>query len=366
LSSREKVIRKLVERGLEVAEVLRRGEIPILEYRSLSKTNVIFDLSRRSYKLGDKKVMIRGDRKTSLKRLTSLLFFMRIMKERAEVGISTTKRDYYYLQKSRHPLLQPSSQAESDDIITMAEVHFNMNREIFGVIAQSKGYLYGDITLEEPRLTVNCLKTGGDGYSVPGNVEDIKIKEANIKLMLAIEKEGIYRNLMELGIPEELKIGIAMLGGQPSRGMRRMLRKFSDFGIPIAIWTDLNPYSLRIATNIMYGSIQSAHVPGLSVPSARFIGLEAEDVDEVFRRVKRIALEPLTEEDLRCAGDNLDLPYMQGDEGYWIRQNEWFLEKKKKMELEAFNTLTKHARELKGVYVEYIKRKVKEKMEIDI
>ena len=200
-----------MERGLEVAEVLRRGEIPILEYRSLSKTNVIFDLSRRSYKLGDKKVMIRGDRKTSLKRLTSLLFFMRVMKERAEVGISTTKRDYYYLQKSRHPLLQPSSQAESDDIITMAEVHFNMNREIFGVIAQSKGYLYGDITLEEPRLTVNCLKTGGDGYSVPGNVEDIKIKEANIKLMLAIEKEGIYRNLMELGIPED-KILVARDG----------------------------------------------------------------------------------------------------------------------------------------------------------
>jgi len=362
----EFVFKKLKAFGQNLKEKIERGEVPVVQHRKLTKTNVKFDLDLHSYELGDSLVDIRGDRKASLKKLVALTFLSRVAAERLTIGLSTTKRDYYYLQKSRHPLLIPANQAESDEIIKIAEVYYNLSRESLGIVAQSKGYLYGDITLKEPKMTVNCLKTGGDGYSVPGNVEFIQIKEANIKVLVAIEKEGIYRNLMELGIPEKLKIGIAMLGGQPSRGMRRMLRKFSDYGVPIAILTDLNPYSLRIAANIIYGSIQSAHISMLSAPNAKFIGLEVSDVDRFFGKVKKIALEPMTEEDLKAAQDNMNLPYMQGDNGYWLNENDWFIKNKKKTELEAFNALTKHATDLEEVYTNYLKVKIKEKIGVNL
>lgn len=362
----DEVMKKLEKLGLQLGEALSKGEIPSVVHRRLSKSNVKFDLDLHTYELGEDVAEIRGDRKSSLKKLTALAFLTRVSHERLQIGLSTTKRDYYYLQKSRHPLLMPANQAESDDVIKVAEVIHNSSRESFGVVAQSKGYLYGDITLREPKMTVNCARTGGDGYSVPGNVEYIEIQEANIKALIAIEKEGIYRNLMELGIPEKLKIGIAMLGGQPSRGMRRMLRKFSDGGYPIGILTDLNPYSLRIAANVIYGSIQSAHISKLSAANAEFIGLESADIDRFFPKVRRVVLEPLTEEDLKATNDNVSLPYMQGDDGYWLRENQWFVENQKKTELEAFNALTKHARDLEDVYLRYIREKAKEKLNVSL
>ena len=362
----QEVMDRLKELGSRISDTLSKGDIPSVEHRRLSKSNVKFDLNLHTYELGNGSTEIRGDRKSSLKKLTALAFLTRVSHERLEIGLSTTKRDYYYLQKSRHPLLIPSNQAESDDVIRVAEVLHELSRETFGVVAQSKGYLYGDITLKEPKMTINCMQTGGDGYSVPGNVEYIEIDNSNIKALIAIEKEGIYRNLMELGIPERLKIGVAMLGGQPSRGMRRMLRKFSDAGYPIGIWTDLNPYSLRIAANIIYGSIQSAHISRLSAPNAKFMGLETQDVDKVFSKVRRVVLEPLTEEDLKATNDNVSLPYMQGDDGYWLRENQWFIENLKKTELEAFNALTKHARELEEVYLQYLKAKTKEKLSVTL
>lgn len=362
----EEVMAKLKEHGSKIRSLVSSGEVPSIFHRKLSKSNVFFDLENHTYRLGDQTSEIRGDRKSSLKKLVALTFMTRVALERMEIGLSTTKRDYYYLQKSRHPLIAPSEQAESDEVIKIAEVYYSMSRESFGFVAQSKGYLYGDIVLREPKTKVNCLRTGGDGYSVPGNVEYIEIEEANIKALLAIEKEGIYRNLMELGIPEKLKIGIAMLGGQPSRGMRRMLRKFSDFGIPIGVLTDLNPYSLRIAANVIYGSIQSAHIDSLSSIRAKFIGLEVSDIDRFFKKVKNVVLEPLTQEDIKASNDNMNLPYMQGDQGYWLQENEWFIKNLKKTELEAFNALTRHARDLEGVYVDYIRTKFREKLGIEL
>jgi len=362
----QEVLKRLRQLGSRINDALSKGEIPSVAHRRLSKSNVKFDLDLHTYELGDSQAEISGDRKSSLKKLTALAFLTRVSLERLEIGLSTTKRDYYYLQKSRHPLLMPSNQAESDDVIRVAEVVHEFSRETIGVVAQSKGYLYGDITLREPKMTINCTQTGGDGYSVPGNVEYIDIQELDIKALIAIEKEGIYRNLMELGTPEKLRIGIAMLGGQPSRGMRRMLRKFSDRGCPIGILTDLNPYSLRIAANIIYGSIQSAHISSLSAPNAKFIGLETQDVEKLFPKVRRIVLEPLTEEDLKAANDNVSLPYMQGDAGYWLSENEWFIDNQKKTELEAFNALTKHARDLEEVYVRYIREKTEQKLGVSL
>jgi DNA topoisomerase-6 subunit A len=358
----EQVVSRLKEHGTRLMRLVSAGEIPNVKHRTLSKSNVNFNLEKHTYDLGDSETEIRGDRKSSLKKLVALTFLTRVALERMEISISTTKRDYYYLQKSRHPLIAPSDQTESDNMIKVAEVYHLMSRESFGFVAQSKGYLYGDIVLREPKMSVNCLKTGGDGYSVPGNVEYIEIEKTNIKALLAIEKEGIYRNLMELGVPEKLGIGMAMLGGQPSRGMRRMLRKFSDHGIPIAILTDLNPYSLRIAANIIYGSIQSAHIGSLSSMSGKFIGLEVSDLERYFQRVRKVILEPLTHEDVKASNDNMNLPYMQGDQGYWLSENQWFIENLKKTELEAFNALTKHARELEGIYTSYIRDKLKEKI----
>jgi len=362
----EEVMKRLEELGSQLEKTLSKGDVPSVQHRRLSKSNVKFDLNLHTYELGEDSAEIRGDRKSSLKKLAALTFLTRVSYERLQIGLSTTKRDYYYLQKSRHPLLMPSNQAESDDVIRVAEVLHDLSRESFGVVAQSKGYLYGDITLREPKMTVNCAQTGGDGYSVPGNVEYIDIKSANIKALIAIEKEGIYRNLMELGIPEKLKVGIAMLGGQPSRGMKRMLRKFSDSAHPIGILTDLNPYSLRIAANIIYGSIQSAHISKLSSANAKFIGLECADIDRFFPKVKRVVLEPLTEEDLKATNDNISLPYMQGDEGYWLDENQWFIDNQKKTELEAFNALTKHARDLEDIYIQYIREKAREKLNVSL
>ncbi len=364
---KEEVRRRALELAKRIAEAIERGEFPEIEYPPNSQSNIEF-LEDVGYVFKPKTYSrITGSRIKSLKTLAGLLYGISRALDHLENGLTMTKRDFYYVHKVEKlkGTLFPEDQRETDARIILMELVLGYPREAFSITSDPRGWIYGDIELiDKSGRLIRADQVGEMGYSVPPRPENIKFKRIGVKAVIAIEKVGPAKNMIELGIPEEKKIGIAILQGQASRSMRRFLRMLSDEGVPIAILTDLSPWSLRIAATVIYNSINSAHIPHLASPEARFIGILTRDVEEGFFKDYQFALEPLTPADLKAAQDNVYLPNLQNE--FWQRENQWFLEKKKKAELEIFKAMSPTARKLKDLFVEYLRMKLDEHLGISI
>jgi DNA topoisomerase-6 subunit A len=364
---KELVREKIIQVARKVKEDIDKGMFPELIYPPNSKANIKF-LEERGYLFEPKSFSaISGDRVKSLRTLSGVLYGLSRALDHLENGLTMTKRDFYYLHKVQkfRGTLFPEEQRETDARIILMELLLGMPREAFSITSDPRGWIYGDIELiDRSGRLIKANEVGEMGYSVPPRPENITFKRIGVKAVVAIEKVGPAKNMIELGIPEEKKIGIAILQGQASRNMRRFLRMLSDEGVPIAVLTDLSPWSLRIAATVVYNSINSAHVNGLAVPEARFIGIKTDDVEEGFFSDYKFALEPLTQMDYKAAEDNRHLPNLQAP--IWQKENSWFLEKKMKAELEIFKAMSPSAKDLKKLYVEYLSTKLEDSLGISI
>jgi DNA topoisomerase VI subunit A len=187
------------------------------------------------------------------------------------------------------------------------------------------------------------------------------INEINIKAAVFIEKEAFARTLIELGIPETLKIGIGALFGQPGRNMRGWIRRLADEGVPILSLVDLSPWSIRIFSTIRNNSIELSNIRGLATPEAKLIGLHTSDFFAPNGLLKGIshALEDLDEQDVKCAVQNRQVPAISQDE-FLQKENETLIEKKKKGELESFKAFGMSLKSLKKKYLDYMTTKIQE------
>ncbi len=361
------VKRKALEIARNIADHIKRGDFPEIEYPPNTQSNIAFD-EEIGYTFDPKNYSkIRGSRVKSLKTLAGVLYGLSRALDHLESGLTMTKRDFYYVHKVERlkGTLFPQDQRETDSRIVLMELILGMPREAFSITSDPRGWIYGDIELiDRSGRVLRADQVGEMGYSVPPRPENIKFKRIGVKAVIAIEKVGPAKNMIELGIPEEYKIAIAILQGQASRSMRRFLRMLSDEGVPIAILTDLSPWSLRIAATVIYNSINSAHIPHLASPEARFIGILTDDVENGFFKDYQFALEPLTPADLKAAQDNLYLPNLQAE--FWQKENRWFLEKKKKAEIEIFKAMSPSAKKLKELFLEYLREKLDEHLGISI
>lgn len=358
---------KVVGIAERIARAIEEGRFPELEYPPNTQRNIVFD-EKVGYSFKPTFYgKIRGSHSKSLKTLSGVLYGMSRALDHLENGLTMTKRDFYYLHKVEklRGTLFPEDQRETDARIVLMELLLGTPREAFSITSDPRGWIYGDIELiDRSGRVLRADQVGEMGYSVPPRPENIRFKRIGVKVVIAIEKVGPAKNMIELGIPEEKRIAIAILQGQASRSMRRFLRMLSEEGVPIAILTDLSPWSLRIAATVVYNSINSAHIPHLATPEARFIGILTRDVEEGFFRDYKFALEPLTQADYKAALDNQTLPNLQSE--FWQRENKWFLENRKKAELEIFKAMSPSAKTLKEYFTRYLSEKIEQQLGISI
>nr|MDO8135196.1 hypothetical protein [Candidatus Njordarchaeum guaymaensis] len=208
---------------------------------------------------------------------------------------------------------------------------------------------------------VRCSEVGEWGYFISSRPFDIAINDINIKAAVFVEKEAFARNLIELRLPESLKIGVGALFGQPGRNMRGWIRRLADEHIPVLVLVDLSPWSLRIFSTIKNNSIELSNIRGLATPEAKLIGLHTSDFFAPNGLLKGIthALEDLDEQDLKCAIQNRDVPAIGQDE-FLRKENEAIIERKKKGELESFKAFGVSLKALKKKYTDYIAQKISE------
>lgn len=352
-----------------IADQIDKGIFPTVEYFGASKKNVVYQKERGYTAVDSNASIIDGSHVASAKMLSMITYGLARFKEHMDNDMSMSLRDFYYLFKVKEilDLFDIKDQHETDSIINLSERIVRLQsrsvpREEFGVVSSPKGTFYGDVSItDSSNKRVRCSEVGEWGYFVSSRPFDIVINEININAAVFIEKEAFARTLIELKIPETLKIGVGALFGQPGRNMRGWIRRLADEGIPILALVDLSPWSIRIFSTIRNNSIELSNIRGLATPEAKLIGLHTADFFAPNGLLKGInhALEDLDEQDLKCAIQNREVPAISQDE-VLQKENEAIIEKKKKGELESFKAFGMSLKALKKKYLDYMTTKIQE------
>ena len=198
---------------------------------------------------------------------------------------------------------------------------------------------------------------GSAGYPVPSIVEPdvIQFKKCDAEFVLHVEKDTVWRPFYEDRFWEKYNCIVSHGGGQPARGMRRMLRRLNEeLKLPVYVLMDNDPWGYYIYSVIKQGSINLAYESRrMAVPDARYIGISSFDYDRCDL-TDDVKIE-INDSDVRRAKQILAYPWFKGKKP-WEKEIKKLLSNGFKMEVEALCT-----KSLSYVTEEYLPMKLKER-----
>ncbi|MCB9846502.1 MAG: DNA topoisomerase IV subunit A [Phycisphaeraceae bacterium] len=254
-------------------------------------------------------------------------------------GKTSSLRGMYY--ESKHTIAGTKEstfdeQAESDKILEDLEVTLGSLREELHIFADVRGGLVGNITFIDAGDEINARRMGSGGYQIPSIVEPeiIQFAKCDAEFVLHVEKGTVWRRFNEDRFWEKHKCIVTHGGGQPPRGVRRLLRRFHDeLGLPIICLLDCDPWGHYIYSVIKQGSISLAfESERLAIPEAKFLGIRAKDyVQCELPEDVQIAL---NERDIARAKQIREYPWFRDHRG-WQREIKQMLDNGFKMEVES-------------------------------
>ncbi len=122
---------------------------------------------------------------------------------------------------------------------------------------------------------------GSGGYGIPSIVEPevIQVKSCKAKFVLHVEKDTVWQRFNEDKFWRKNNCILTHGGGQPPRGVRRLLHRLHDeLKLPIYCLLDNDPWGYYIYSVIKQGSINLAYESQrMAIPDARFLGLRSID-----------------------------------------------------------------------------------------
>lgn len=147
------------------------------------------------------------------------------------------------------------------------------------------------ITLESGDI-IQCLKSTAS--IIPAQLGNIHI-ETNAQAILLVEKDTVFKKLLEQRIFEKLENCILITGkGYPDINTRLLLKKLLDQkNIKVYCLVDGDPYGIHIMTVYRYGSKALFHVKEqISCPQVHWIGITPSEM-----KTMNLPMTPLTEFD---------------------------------------------------------------------
>ncbi|MFX1368661.1 MAG: DNA topoisomerase IV subunit A [Promethearchaeota archaeon] len=274
-------IEKLVSLGHDVVTAIEEGAFPILDIPDRGTNNIVYDSKCDQYILGDSKVTRNASNLRHIRSFAQLIWVAFFAKELLRYQRTSSLRDLYYSSEAFG--VRFSSQAESDRIVSDLEAVTGLARENFGIFPEERSSIFGEVRM---RYTVSGyedkeveLTASPDGLPIGRALLTAEPMEAAAKLILAVESGGMFSRLIETGAWKKYNAVLIQLGGQPPRATRSLMRKLHEqLNLPVYIFTDGDPWGLHIARVIISGSANSAHIEGLTIPEAKWIGVTPDDI----------------------------------------------------------------------------------------
>jgi len=349
-------IEKLAE---SVMRTVRGGKNPFVEIPVRSLANVRFDTKRRIVQLGGQKQKRYFFNVSMAKKFMQTFLVSDACKELVESGKTTSIRDLYYITKHTIGETRQNTfeeQDESDPIIEDLEVALDALREELHLFASRKGSMVGPITITDTGDTIDLRRMGSGGWAVPSIVEEnvIGFRKHEAKYVLLIEKDAVWTRFNEDKFWKREKCIILQGGGQPPRGVRRLVQRLhQELKLPVYVLVDNDPWGFYIYSVMKQGSINLAYESmRMAVPDARFVGLSSFDKGK-YKLPSNVAIK-MDDGDVSRAKQMLAYPWFKDER--WQREIQEMVRSGEKYELEALSR-----RGISFITEEYLPRKLKEK-----
>ncbi len=351
-----------------VIENAKKHGYLFLELPSRGYTNIIWDEEKGILRMGSKKVRREFLNVRHSKRFLQTAVVAEKIKRLMEENATSSLRDLYYQVKFTIPGTNEDlvyEQNESDRAVQDLETMWEVLREDFHIYEKgAKGRAVGPFKLKEyvqrrdgsiKTVEVDGTEVGMGGWAIPNIVEPsrVEITKVDADFVLVIEKEAVWSRFHEDEFWNEHNAIIVTGSGMPDRATRRFVQRLhQEFGLPVYVMTDADPWGWYIYSVYKRGSMNLSYISDLvSVPEAKFLGLTISDFYD-FNLRPNVKIK-LTDRDIKRLNEIKDYP--------WFKQKEWqkefslMLKENFKMELEALSS--KYTR---FITKEYVPQKLEE------
>lgn len=216
-----------------VATAANRGKPPAFDVPSRTKANTRWDRKAGILRMGD------ATQTRELFNLNQAKGFMQTMlhaagvKSLLEADKTLSLRAMFYKGLHTIPGTKEKTfadQTESDAVLEDLEVSLGSLREELHIFAKKAGTMVGNITLVDSGDEIDCRRMGSGGYAIPSIVEPdvIQFKNCDAKFILHVEKNTVWSRFNEDKFWKTHNCILTEGGGQPPRGVRRLLRRMHD------------------------------------------------------------------------------------------------------------------------------------------
>ncbi|KAI8391460.1 Spo11/DNA topoisomerase VI subunit A [Radiomyces spectabilis] len=327
--SRETLMSAIEETVLVIFRSIRRGE-PIelpsftraLPMRSRKRQRCQNDTDTQSDNLSKQPLSLatstsalsfgeifKGRHNKDLSNTEMLARYLRILEiiyEAVAMNLILTKRDIFYRDVALF-----GKQSVVNRMIDDISFHYNVPRSSLNITAASKGLICGPARIiMKNNKVIDCMsymqddeETHGDerGALIPP-IDQVREVECRAKLMIVIEKEASFHNLISAGFIQSLPQHsilitgcgypvtfplkmvvprqIAKKNGIQDISTRHMIKYLSmrNPSMPICALMDNDPYGLDIYAVYKWGSkAQAFDARNLVIPDILFIGITCQD-----------------------------------------------------------------------------------------
>ncbi len=348
--------------GKNLLTEINSGKNPKFITATRTKSNVMYDVKAGYLRLGDSKEERSFLNIAQSKRFMQTIAIAAKCHKFVTENLHTTIRGLFYqLKYSLGEDIDESifsEQAESNPLVEDLEVALDLTREELNLNANRKGVLAGNMkvldTFNGEKIEIDCSKQGRSGWAIPSDVDnDIEFVDIKAKYVLVVEKDALWQRLNEDGFWKKENAIVMTPQGQASRGVRRIIKKLNEKGLPVYVFTDSDAWGWYIYWTIKTGSINLAYIGGdVATPEARFIGVTMSDLD-TYDFLNKMTIHA-SEVDLKRAQEMLGYEWIKRHKE-WVDELQRMIKLKKKLEQDALQGP-------KLTFVdEYIKEKIREK-----
>ena len=338
---------------------VKSGRNPFLDIPVRSLANVNWSERRRLIELGNQKQKRYFFNVSMAKKFMQSFLVSDACKELIDSGKTTSIRDLYYITKHTIGDTRQNTfddQSESDPIIEDLEVTLDALREELHLFAARKGSMVGPVTITDSGDTIDLRRMGSGGWAVPSIVEEnvITFRRHEAKYVLLIEKDAVWTRFNEDKFWKRNKCIIIQGGGQPPRGVRRLVQRMHrELKLPVYVLVDNDPWGFYIYSVMKQGSINLAYESmRMAVPDARFVGLSSFD-KVTYQLPTNVAIK-MEDRDNSRAKQMLAYPWFK--KAHWQKEIQEMVRSGLKFELEALSR-----RGISFITEEYLPRKLRDR-----
>ncbi len=334
-----KTMTNLVGLADEVVSAAGKRRDPHLDIPARSLSNVRYNRQKRFIEMGSAKNRRHLFNLSQAKSYMQTLLVASGCKTLIDQGKTTSIRGMFYLLKHTIEGTKEETfgdQNECDPVIEDLEVTLDSLREELHVYASNRGGMVGPITLSDSGDEIDCARMGSGGYSIPSICEPevIQFTKCDAKFILHVEKDTVWRRFNEDKFWRKHDCLLTHGGGQPPRGVRRLLHRLhNELKLPVYCLLDNDPWGYYIYSVLKQGSINLAYESKrMAIPDAKFVGLRSIDF-------QRCELSPsvritLNDTDSKRAKQIAEYPWFASKKP-WQKEIDLMLKNGFKLEVEA-------------------------------